>query len=57
MPVIKSKHSDVEIPEDISFADFIFDGVHKHEDKTALVSIFGSIPHLLKANTIRILPF
>ncbi len=38
MPILQSKFSDVEIPEDVSIVDLVFQGVDAHKDRPAIVS-------------------
>ena len=40
MSVLKSKLTDVEINEKSSYPDFVFLGVHDHENRTAIVGLF-----------------
>ena len=39
MSILKSKAPDVDIPEDLTFSEFILTEARKSPDKTALVSI------------------
>ena len=42
MSVLKSKLTDIDINEKLSYPDFLFLGVHDHEGRTALVGICGN---------------
>ena len=39
MPILKSKEPNVDIPEDLTFSEFILTEARKSPNKTALVSI------------------
>ena len=39
MSILKSRHSDLEIPQDVSIFDFLFQGTAEYKDKLAVVSV------------------
>ena len=39
MSILKSRHSDLEIPQDVSIFDFLFQGTAEYKDKVAVVSV------------------
>jgi len=42
MSIVKSKWPDVQIPDNISWSEYVLQNAAKHGDKTAIVSICDS---------------
>ena len=48
MSVLRSKHPDLDINEKQSYDGFVFQGIHEHENKVAIVStLFRSIGKII----------